>query len=207
VLLGGAVALLPVYASEVPGGAFGLDCCAQARDQRGTDSGGGGALSTAASRGAAMLGCVADSRVHRLRARNVALSTAALVAAGACDMVSVIIRHTLVQLRTPNEMRGRVSAVNMVFIGASNELGQFESGLTAHWFGVVPAALLGGAGTIAIVALWTALFPALRKVEKFGRKRRELPAELLEHGGGFGVAELRGCARPDHASTIAGVAS
>jgi len=81
-------------------------------------------------------------------------------------MVSVIVRHTLVQLATPDEMRGRVSAVNMVFIGASNEVGQFESGLTAQWFGTVPAVVLGGAGTIGIVLLWTWLFPALRRVDE-----------------------------------------
>ena len=78
-------------------------------------------------------------------------------------MVSVIVRHTLVQLSTPDEMRGRVSAVNMVFIGASNEVGQFESGVTAQWFGTVPAVVLGGLGTIAIVALWAWRFPALRR--------------------------------------------
>jgi hypothetical protein len=72
----------------------------------------------------------------------------------------------LVQLSTPDEMRGRVSAVNMVFIGASNEVGQFESGITAQWFGTVPAVVLGGVGTIAIVALWAWLFPALRRVDK-----------------------------------------
>jgi len=74
----------------------------------------------------------------------------------------VIVRHTLVQMGTPDEMRGRVSAVNMVFIGASNEVGQFESGITAQWFGTVPAVVLGGIGTIAIVVLWTRLFPPLR---------------------------------------------
>ena len=97
--------------------------------------------------------------------RSVALSVAALVMLGACDMVSVIVRHTLVQLTTPNDMRGRVSAVNMVFIGASNEVGQFESGVTAQWFGTVPAVVLGGLGTIAIVALWSWLFPALRRYQ------------------------------------------
>jgi hypothetical protein len=94
--------------------------------------------------------------------RNVALSVAALFLVGACDMVSVVIRHTLVQLGTPDEMRGRVSAVNSVFIGASNEVGQFESGLTAQWFGAVPAVVIGGVGTIAIVMLWAWLFPELR---------------------------------------------
>jgi hypothetical protein len=76
------------------------------------------------------------------------------------------VRHTMIQLGTPDEMRGRVSAVNMVFIGASNEVGQFESGLTAQWFGTVPAVVLGGAGTIAIVALWAWLFPELRRVDR-----------------------------------------
>jgi hypothetical protein len=96
----------------------------------------------------------------------VALSVAALAMIGACDMVSVVIRHTLVQLRTPDEMRGRVSAVNSVFIGASNEVGQFESGITAQWFGAVPAVVLGGLGTIAIVAAWAWLFPELRRADK-----------------------------------------
>ena len=85
---------------------------------------------------------------------------------GACDMVSVIVRHTLIQLRTPDEMRGRVSAVNMVFLSASNEVGQFESGLTAQWLGTVPAVVAGGVGTILVVLLWARLFPALRKAEQ-----------------------------------------
>jgi len=80
-------------------------------------------------------------------------------------MVSVIVRQTMIQLSTPDEMRGRVSAVNMVFVGASNEVGQFESGITAQWFGAVPAVVLGGLGTIAVVALWARLFPALRRVK------------------------------------------
>jgi hypothetical protein len=79
------------------------------------------------------------------------------------------VRHTLVQLSTPDEMRGRVSAVNVVFIGASNEVGQFESGITAQWFGTVPAVVLGGLGTIAIVALWAWRFPALRRVDALVR--------------------------------------
>jgi hypothetical protein len=78
-------------------------------------------------------------------------------------MVSVIIRATLVQLRTPDEMRGRVTAVDMVFIGTSNELGQFESGLTAQWLGTVPAVLLGGVGTLVVIALWAWRFPELRR--------------------------------------------
>lgn len=96
--------------------------------------------------------------------RNPALSLVALGLIGACDMVSVIIRHTMIQLGTPDAMRGRVSAVNMVFIGASNEVGQFESGITAQWLGTAPAVILGGIGTIVIVALWAWQFPALRQV-------------------------------------------
>lgn len=118
--------------------------------------------------GAIMLWCVCGFGVFTVvfgLSRTPALSLAALALIGACDMVSVIVRHTLVQLSTPDFMRGRVSAVNMVFIGASNEVGQFESGITAQWFGTVPAVVLGGLGTIAIVALWAWRFPALRRVD------------------------------------------
>ena len=79
----------------------------------------------------------------------------------------VVIRQTLVQLATPPEMRGRVSAVNMVFIGASNELGEFESGLTAAWWGVVPAVIVGGGATMAVSVLWTRLFPVLWRLDRF----------------------------------------
>jgi MFS family permease len=119
--------------------------------------------------GMAMLSCVFGFGVFTIvfgLSHNLTLSLAALVLAGACDMVSVIIRHTLVQLGTPDDMRGRVSAVNMLFIGASNEVGQFESGLTAQWFGTVPAVLLGGVGAIAVVSLWSWLFPSLRRVDR-----------------------------------------
>ena len=98
--------------------------------------------------------------------RNLALSLAALMLLGACDMVSVIIRHTVVQLGTLDEMRGRVSSVNMVFIGASNEVGQFESGITAEWFGTVPAVVFGGVGTLVVVLAWAWMFPALRRVDR-----------------------------------------
>ncbi|MEH2499104.1 MFS family permease [Bradyrhizobium sp. AZCC 1678] len=94
------------------------------------------------------------------------LSVLALAMLGAADTISVVIRFSLVQLSTPDEMRGRVGAVNFLFINASNQLGQFESGVTAALFGTVPAAVLGGVGTIAIALLWMKLFPALRKVEK-----------------------------------------
>ena len=116
-----------------------------------------------------MLWCVAGFGVFTVvfgLSRNLAVAVACLLMVGACDMVSVIVRHTLVQLGTPDDMRGRVSAVNMVFIGASNEVGQFESGLTAQWLGTVPAVVAGGAGTIAIVALWAWLFPTLRQVDR-----------------------------------------
>jgi MFS family permease len=117
--------------------------------------------------GAAMLWCVFGFGVFTVvfgLSRNLPLSIAALALSGACDMVSVLVRSTMVQLRTPDHMRGRVSAVNMVFIGASNEVGQLESGLTAQWFGTVPAVVLGGVGTILVVAVWTWLFPELRQV-------------------------------------------
>jgi MFS family permease len=171
VLLGGAVALLPVYAREILNtGAYGLGIL------RGAPSVGAVLMAIALVRwplrrkaGFAMFACVFGFGVFTIAfglSRNLALSIAALVLVGACDMVSVIIRHTLVQLGTPDEMRGRVSAVNGLFIGASNEIGQFESGLTAQWFGTVPAVVLGGAGTIAIVLLWAWLFPTLRRVNE-----------------------------------------
>jgi hypothetical protein len=94
------------------------------------------------------------------------LSLAALFLCGASDMVSVIIRATLVQIATPDEMRGRVNAIDMLFIGVSNELGEFESGLTAHWFGIVPAVVLGGVGTLVVIGIWAWLFPELRKADR-----------------------------------------
>jgi hypothetical protein len=85
---------------------------------------------------------------------------------GAADTVSVIIRASLVQLRTPDEMRGRVGAVNFLFINASSQLGEFESGITAALFGAMPAAALGGVGTVLVALLWMKLFPTLRDVER-----------------------------------------
>jgi hypothetical protein len=81
-------------------------------------------------------------------------------------MVSVVVRQTLVQIRTPDEVRGRVSAVNLVFIGASNELGEFESGVTARLFGLVPAVVLGGSATVGVVLAWAGLFPELRRADR-----------------------------------------
>jgi MFS family permease len=174
VLLGGAVALLPIYARDIlKVGAEGLGILR---------SGPGiGAVTMAIvvahwplkrHAGAAMLWCVAGFGLFTVvfgLSRNIALSMTALILVGACDMVSVIVRHTLVQLATPDEMRGRVSAVNMIFIGASNEVGQFESGLTAQWFGTVPAVVIGGIGTVVVVAAWAWLFPALRQVNELTR--------------------------------------
>jgi MFS family permease len=94
------------------------------------------------------------------------LSLLAMVALGAADMVSVIIRVSLVQMRTPNAMRGRVGAVNYLFINASSQLGEFESGITAALFGAMPAAALGGIGTIAVALVWMKLFPSLRDLER-----------------------------------------
>jgi len=98
--------------------------------------------------------------------RSLPLSLAALACLGACDMVSIYVRQTLVQINTPDAMRGRVSAVSNLFIGASNELGEFESGITAGWFGTVPAVVLGGVGTLTVVFLWSLIFPELRRVDR-----------------------------------------
>jgi len=99
--------------------------------------------------------------------QNVWLSLAALLVLGASDMISVYVRHLLVQLETPDAIRGRVSAVNAVFIGASNELGEFESGVTAAWFGLVPAVVLGGVATLLVAATWMWRFPMLRRMDRF----------------------------------------
>jgi hypothetical protein len=94
------------------------------------------------------------------------VALAALVVLGASDMVSVVIRMTLVQLGTPDEMRGRVTSVNALFIGASNQLGEFRAGAAAAWFGAVPTVLFGGIGTLIIVALWMWLFPPLTRIDR-----------------------------------------
>ena len=166
VLLGGATALLPIFAKDIlMTGPWGLGLL------RAAPAAGAFTLSLALTRwpitrraGPVLLGAVAvygaATLVFGLSASH-ALSMAALAVAGAADMVSVVIRQSLVQLDTPNEMRGRVSAVNSVFIGASNQLGEFESGATAAVLGPVGSVLLGGAGTLLVAALWTRLFPAL----------------------------------------------
>ena len=119
--------------------------------------------------GRTMLCCVAGFGAFTVLfgiSHNLVLSLIALIFVGATDMVSVIVRGTLIQVATPDEMRGRVNAVDMIFIGASNQLGEFESGLTASWFGTVPAVVLGGIGTLVVTAIWAWRFPDLRHADK-----------------------------------------
>ena len=168
VMLGGAVALLPVYAREIlHTGPWGLGLLR-------TAPGAGAALMAVmlahwplrGRSGPKLLWAVAGFGVFTIVfafSRNLTLSLIALLLAGASDMISVIIRATLTLLATPDEMRGRVTAVDMIFIGTSNEFGQFESGITAQWFGTVPAVVLGGIGTLVVVALWAWWFPELRR--------------------------------------------
>jgi MFS family permease len=172
VLFGGATALLPVFAADVlEVGPAGL-----------------GWLRTAPGIGAAACGIALGllpitRQVGRWMFAGVIvygcatvvfgvsthfwLSFAVLIVMGAGDMVSVYIRHLLVQLETPDEIRGRVSAVNAVFIGASNELGEFESGVTAAWFGTVPAVIVGGCATLLVAGLWSKRFPELWRLDRF----------------------------------------
>ena len=100
----------------------------------------------------------------------------ALVLVGACDMVSVSIRETIMQLWTPDAVRGRVNAVNSVFIGASNELGEFRAGMVAAWLGAVVAVVAGGIGTIAVAVIWSQLFPGLRTQQALNKKMVAEPA-------------------------------
>ena len=177
VLFGGATALLPAYAGDILHvGPVGL-----------------GFLRTASGIGAAVCGIALALRpIQRHVGRwmfggvalfglatvvfgvstSLALSLAALVVLGAADMVSVYVRNLLVQLATPDAIRGRVSAVNAVFIGASNEVGEFESGVTAAWWGVVPAVVVGGVATMLVAWIWTRFFPGLWKMARFPEPSR-----------------------------------
>lgn len=168
VLLGGAVALMPIYARDIlHAGEAGL-----------------GLLRSAPAIGAGIVALVLSVRPLGSRAgvwlfacvgvfglgtiafglsENLLLSVAALAVIGAADMVSVVVRHVVVQGTTPPEMRGRVAAVNLLFISASNELGELESGLVAGWIGPVQAVVLGGVLSLGVTALWAVLFPALRR--------------------------------------------
>ncbi|MDP4089589.1 MAG: MFS transporter, partial [Bacillota bacterium] len=171
VLFGGATALLPVYASEILKiGPTGLGILRSAPAV--------GALLTAALLARKPL----RKRVGRIMftaviffgistivfalSKSFFLSLAALFVLGASDVISVVIRSTLVQTNTPDNMRGRVSAVNLMFIGTSNQFGEFESGITATLFGTVPAAMIGGIGTIVVVLIWMRIFPELVNIDK-----------------------------------------
>ncbi|HOI96408.1 MAG TPA: MFS transporter, partial [Syntrophobacter fumaroxidans] len=172
VLLGGATALLPIYARDIlHTGPWGL-----------------GMLRSAPAVGALVMSVILARRPVGRRvgqtmftavivfgaatvvfavSSSMVLSFAALCVLGAADVFSVVIRLTLVQLATPDHMRGRVSAVNALFIGTSNQLGEFESGVTAALFGTIPAVVIGGVGTIIIALLWMRLFPEIRRIDTF----------------------------------------
>lgn len=171
VLLGGATALLPIYASDIlMTGPMGLGFL------RASPAIGAAAMAALLARypirgkaGQKMFLAVAVFGLATVAfglSTNFLLSMAALMVLGAADIVSVIVRQTLVQLKTPDALRGRVSAVNLIFITSSNELGEFESGFTAALFGVVPAVVLGGVGSLCVAAIWAWKFPSLRRVDK-----------------------------------------
>jgi MFS family permease len=177
VLLGGATALMPIFAHEIlHQGPRGLGVL------RAAPAAGALTVSLLMARfpfrrhaGLRLFVCVAifgAATVVFGLSHSLWLSLAALVLAGGADAISVIIRGTLLQLATPPEMRGRVSAVNSLFIGASNELGEFESGLTAQWWGAVRATMVGGVGALVVAGLWAVWFPGLRQAD-------ELTAEAL----------------------------
>jgi len=171
VLLGGATALLPAFASDILHvGPIGLGVL------RSGPAVGAAVMAFTLTRwpigrntGLTMFVAVALFGAATIvfgLSTSFPLSLAALFVLGATDMISVFVRTSFVQFATPDAMRGRVSAVNMLFIGASNELGEFESGITAAWFGTVPAVVIGGIGTLLVVAIWMRLFPSLRKIDR-----------------------------------------
>ena len=171
VLLGGATALLPVYARDIlHAGPLGLGFL------RAAPAVGALAVSLVLARfpvrgraGAVMFASVTVFGLATIvfgLSRSLPVSVMALAVAGGADVVSVVIRSTLIQLRTPDEMRGRVAAVNVLFIGSSNQLGEFESGVLASLLGTVPAVVLGGVGTLAVVGAFVWLFPGLRKLDR-----------------------------------------
>jgi MFS family permease len=171
VLLGGAAALLPIYARDILAtGPWGLGLLRSSIAVGGL----GTALWLArhplrGNAGHRMFAAVAIFGAATIvfgLSSSFVVSLLALVVLGASDMVSVVVRQSLVQLQTPDAMRGRVSAVNSLFIGASNQLGEFESGVTAAWFGVVPSVVIGGIGTLLVVFAWMRLFPALAAVDR-----------------------------------------
>jgi MFS family permease len=177
VLLGGAMALLPVYARDIlEAGPWGLGLLRAGP--------GIGALLVAAwltrnairdHAGIIMFIFVAGFGIFTTvfgASTLIWLSVLALALAGACDMISVYVRETLIQLWTPDEVRGRVNAVNMVFVGASNELGEFRAGISAALFGAVPAVVFGGIGTVAVAILWAIWFPQLRRIRHLDGKNQ-----------------------------------
>ena len=177
VLLGGAIALMPVFAQDVlHTGAWGL-----------------GILRSGPAIGAGVVGLYLAARPLKRRvgrtmftgvaifgatiiafglSRSLWVSMVILIVMGGADMLSVFVRLTVVQISPPAEMRGRVNAVNMLFIGASNELGEFESGLTAQWLGPVRAVIAGGVGTLLVVLAWSRLFPELRRLDRMPTESR-----------------------------------
>lgn len=185
VLLGGATALMPIFAHEIlHQGPRGLGML------RAAPAMGAVTMSLVMARfpmrrhaGRWLFTCVAifgAATVVFGLSHTLWLSLASLAVAGAADTISVIVRGSLLQLATPSEMRGRVSAVNSLFIGASNELGEFESGLTAQWWGAVRATVIGGVGALAVAGLWSAIFPGLRKADELTSKslRAQVPEEI-----------------------------
>jgi MFS family permease len=192
VLLGGAIALMPVFAQDVlHTGAWGL-----------------GILRSGPAIGAGVVGLYLAARPLKRRvgrtmfigvavfgltiiafglSRSLWLSFLILVVMGGGDMLSVFVRLTVVQISPPPEMRGRVNAVNMLFIGASNELGEFESGLTAQWLGPIRAVVAGGVGTLLVVLAWTRLFPELRDLDRMPTESR---TALLERESTAAEASL-----------------
>lgn len=185
VLLGGAVALLPIYAKDIlQTGPWGLGLL------RASPAIGALIMSLVLTRfpirrrvGMKMFGAVIVFGLGTIVfaiSRDIALSIAALATIGAADVVGVVIRSSLVQLNTPDAMRGRVAAVNALFIGTSNQIGEFESGITAGLFGPVAAAVIGGVGCVLTALVWMRLFPDLRRAETFQDSPPEpVPAEAV----------------------------
>ncbi len=175
VLLGGATALLPVFADLLHTGSWGLGILRAAPGVGAALSGIWLAYRPLKRRaGRIMFACVAGFGVATIGfalSKSFLLSLFLLFLCGATDMVSVVVRQTLLQIETPSDMRGRVSAVNLVFVGASNELGEFESGLTGQWWGARAATLVGGVGTLVVVGLGMLVFPNLRKVDTLTAKQ------------------------------------
>jgi MFS family permease len=184
VMLGGATALMPIFAQDIlHQGPKGLGML------RAAPAAGALTMSLLMARfpfrrraGLRLFVCVAiygAATVVFGISRNLWLSLGALALAGAADTISVIIRGSLLQLATPPQMRGRVSAVNSLFIGASNELGEFESGLTAQWWGAVRATIVGGVGALAVAGLWTVMFPGLRRADELSADALRPEATIL----------------------------